>query len=88
MIIRSDLTDRATIVMDSFAFEIGQNEEFGKKIITVTDCLEESNKAVFFVFGNELTEKVSGFSNDSRYRELKEVVKINTELILEEFYGQ
>jgi len=86
MIIRSDLTDRASIVMDSFAFEIGENEEFGKKIIMVTDCLEESNKAVFFVIGDELIEKVSGFSDDFRYKELKDVVKVNTELILEEFY--
>jgi hypothetical protein len=38
--------------------------------------LEESNKAIFFVLGDELTEKVSGFSDDSRYRELKDVVKV------------
>lgn len=85
MINRNELTDRADLVMNSFAFEFVFDEDFGKRKILVTDCLDENNKAVFFAQGNDLTEKVSGFSDEIRYKELKDVIAINKELILEEF---
>ena len=83
----STLLERAYLVAGSFAFEVVKSEALGKYVISITDCGDESNSAVFLVFGDTLTEKVSKFHDEARYRELLNILEVNKEFVLEGFYG-
>ena len=83
----SVLLERAYLVAGSFAFEVINSEAIGKSVIAITDCGNDENNAIFLVYGDELTEKASKFHNESRYKELLEVIAVNKEFVLEGYYG-
>jgi len=82
----NELLERAFLVSNAFAYEIVDSEEFGKRIIKVTDCEDERNIAIFFVKRNTLVEKVSNFYNEERYATLKDNISKNIEFILEGYH--
>ena len=81
----SDLIKRATIVVLNTAFEIVDSEEFGMRVIVVTDCLDETQKAVFIPEQGQPFEKCSSFKEATRRDEVEKLLHANWSALLEEY---
>ena len=81
------LLKRAYLVSRGFAFEAVDSEEFGKRIIKVTDCEDERNTAIYMVYKAALREKASFFCDEKRYDEFLETIRVNKEFVLGGYYG-
>jgi hypothetical protein len=81
------LVERAYLIVDYFAFEVVEHGDIGLKIIQVTDCQDERNKAIIIVQGSDFLEKASVFITKQRYGEFLDVMNTNAEFILEGYYG-
>ncbi|MCL1999246.1 MAG: hypothetical protein FWG65_10820 [Turicibacter sp.] len=80
----SDLVKRAYLVMNSLACEVFFSKDMGKKVLLVTDCLDETQRA-FFVKSqdNKFFTKYSTFRTARRVSDLNTLVTNNTRLLLE-----
>ena len=81
------LVERAYFISDAFAFEAIDSESMGRRIIQVTDCRDERNRATFLVNGSEFLEKTSIFMNEIRYHQLLLLMDANAEFLLDGYYG-
>jgi len=82
----TEITDRAFLMTNYFAFEVNLSAAKQKQIF-ITDCLHNEPIAIYFVRDRRLVEKVSGYKDKNRYNELLQAISANTELILEGYYA-
>ena len=80
--------DNSFMVVAGFFFEKIVKSDFGKPFLRVIDLKNEEQRAQYVVLENEFLEKVSTFSDKTRYDKLQQLLVTNAEEIREEFNAQ
>ena len=81
----TDLVHRALIVVKELAFEIVDSNSLGMKVVVVTNCLDEKQKAIFIPKDGQPFEKCSTFQSESKREEVTKILQANWISIMEEY---
>ncbi|MCL2015131.1 MAG: hypothetical protein FWG68_02660 [Defluviitaleaceae bacterium] len=79
----SETVRRACFVLDNLAMEIVNHEELGMKVVVITDCLDETQKAMFTMWRGRPKEKMSSFRSHERNLDVTWFMKNNADHLWE-----
>ncbi|MCL1988039.1 MAG: hypothetical protein FWG64_08740 [Firmicutes bacterium] len=82
----SDLAQRAYIIVKKTAFEVVDSKQLGLKVVVVTDCIDETQKAIFTISKKQPFETANSFLGEERRKEVFKLLSTNWETLMEEYY--
>ena len=72
-----NLIERALLIIDKYAFEYNYSEDFSTEVLTVTDCTDLTQKAIYLNVAGQYREKCMTFQSEKVRSEIDILVEAN-----------